>query len=371
MIRSIEDFSDWKGMRVLVRASLNVPIENGKVADPLRVDLAMKTVSYLLARGARVILMSHMSDAKASLKPVYEYLRGKIPAALVEDVAGVKAHQAAAALKDGEVLILENLRWNAGEKANDEAFARELASLGDIYVADDFTVAHRAHAGVVGVPKFLPSYAGFQFLAEIKGLTPALTPESPSLAIVGGAKLVTKMALIKSLLKKYDRVFVGGALANDFFLAKGYEIGKSLASNGDGAKELLSDSKILLPDTVTVARGAEREDKPASAVAKEESIMDIAPASIEALADVIGKARMVLWNGPMGSFENGFTEGTDTLAKLIAGAPGESIVGGGDTLSSIHNLGIMDKFEFVSTAGGAMLDFLANGTLPGIEALNQ
>ncbi len=371
MLRAIETLPDVKGLRVLVRASLNVPIENGKVSDTLRVDLAMKTVSYLLARGARVILMSHMSDAKASLAPVYDYARTKIPLSFVSDVAGPKAHQAANALSDGAALMLENLRWNAGEKANDEAFARDLASLGDVYVADDFTVAHRAHASVVTVPKFLPSYVGFQFFAELHGLTPALHPESPSLAIVGGAKLVTKMALLQSLLEKYDRVFVGGALANDFFIAKGYEIGKSLASGGAEAKVLLADPKIVLPDTVTVSNAAGRHDISAAHVGKEDVISDIAPASIEALRSLIEDARMVLWNGPMGHFETGFTQGTDLLAKTIADAPGESIVGGGDTLSSIQNLNLMNKFEFVSTAGGAMLDFLANGTLPGIEALEN
>jgi phosphoglycerate kinase len=315
--------------------------------------------------------MSHMSDKAASLKPVYEYLRHKMPVTLIDDVSGPRAHAAASALKDGEALILENLRWNKGEESNDESFARELASLGDIYVADDFTVAHRSHAAVVTVPKFLPRYAGFQFLAEVRGLTPALTPESPSLAIVGGAKLVTKLALIKSLIAKYDHVFVGGALANDLYLAKGYDIGKSLASGSVDAKELLSNSKVILPETVTAAIGSEREDKPASKIDKEEFIADIAPAAIEELRPLIQKSRMVLWNGPMGNYENGFIEGTDALAELVADAPGKTIVGGGDTLASIQNLGIMNKFTFVSTAGGAMLDFLANDTLPGIQALDS
>ncbi|MDE2078909.1 MAG: phosphoglycerate kinase [Patescibacteria group bacterium] len=371
MIHPVEELTDLAGVRVLVRAALNVPIENGRVTDTLRVDLAMKTVSYLLARNARVILMSHLSDSKASLAPVYDYLRTKIPVTLVSDVAGVNAHAAATALKDGQALLLENLRWNAGEKANDEQFARELASLGDVYIADDFTVLHRMHAAVVGVPKFLPSYAGFQLLAEFHGLVPALSPESPSIAIVGGAKLVTKLALIKSLLAKYDRVFVGGALANDFFAAKGYDVGKSLVSGGPEAGELLSEPKIILPETVTVSNAAGRDDVAADAVGPEDVISDIAPASIQELKPVIDSAHMVLWNGPMGHFETGFTEGTDELAKLIAQAPGKSVVGGGDTLSSIHNLGLFDKFTFVSTAGGAMLDFLATGTLPGLQALER
>lgn len=371
MLRSVEDISHLQGVRILLRAALNVPIEKGKVTDTLRLDLAMKTVSYLLARGARVILASHLSDKKASLQPVFAYLKNRIPLSFVSDVAGRAAHQAANELKDGTALLLENLRWNPGEEANDPEFARDLASLADLYVNDDFTVAHRSHAGVVSVPKIIPGYAGFQFLAEVKGLTPALTPESPSLAIVGGAKLVTKIALLKSLLAKYDHVFVGGALSNDFFLAKGYEIGKSLTSGAGDAKELLNNSKILLPEIVTVSNPAGRDDKNADAVGKEDVISDIALASIMALAPYVKKARTILWNGPMGHFETGFTEGTDELAKLVSQSSGMTVVGGGDTLASIQGLNLMDKFTFVSTAGGAMLDFLANGTLPGIEALES
>jgi len=369
MIRSIEALADVTGHRILVRIDFNVPMERGKVTEPLRLDVAMPTLSYLLARGARLVLLSHASDKKASLMPVYEYLKTKIDLSFIEDVVGRGAHAAANELKDGQALLLENVRWNPGEEANDPAFAKELASMADFYVNDAFPVAHRNHASVVSVPKLLPSYAGFQFLKEVKGLTPALSPESPSLAIVGGAKLVTKLALIKSLLTKYDQVFVGGALANDFFAAKGYEVGKSLVSGGDEARELLENSKVLLPDAVTVMNPAGREDKAANEVGAEDVISDIAPASIAALKPVVAKARMILWNGPMGHFETGFTGGTDELAKLVASASGKTIVGGGDTLASIQGLNLMDKFTFVSTAGGAMLDFLANGTLPGIEAL--
>lgn len=369
MVRSINELTDLKGMRVLVRVDFNVPLTDGRVSDAIRLDAALPTISYLLARNARVILVSHMSKSLASLEPVYIYLRHTLPISFVADVAGVPAHQAASGLKDGQALLLENIRRNPGEEANDPQFAKELASLGDIYVNDAFPVSHRAHASIVGVPALLPSYAGFQFLKEVEGLTPALTPQSPSLAIVGGAKLVTKLALIQSLLLKYDQVFVGGALANDFYAAKGYQVGKSLVSGSDEAKGLLLNSKILLPETVTVSNAVHREDKPANEVGKEEMISDIAPASIDALAPVVAKARTILWNGPMGNFENGFTEGTGVLAKLVSGSAGNTIVGGGDTLASIQNLGLMEKFSFVSTAGGAMLDFLANGTLPGIGAL--
>jgi phosphoglycerate kinase len=306
-----------------------------------------------------------------SLAPVFAYLKTKIPLSFIDDVAGPAAHQAAGALQDGHALLLENIRRNKGEEGNDWQFAKELASLADIYVNDAFPVSHRSHASIVSVPELLPSYAGFQFLAEVKGLTPALSPTAPSLAVLGGAKLVTKITLLKSLLAKYDRVFVGGALANDFLAAKGYEVGKSLVSGTGAAAELLFDPKIILPETVVVSNPAGKDEKPSSGVGRNDVISDIAASSIESLRSLVEKAGSILWNGPMGHFETGFTEGTDALAELIAGAPGKTIVGGGDTLASIQSLDLLDKFTFVSTAGGAMLDFLANGTLPGIQALEN
>ncbi len=372
MIRSIEEVSDLEGKRVLVRAALNVPIQNGTVTDPLRLELAMKTIELLLSRGARVILMSHMSDTTGTLEPVFQYLKKKIPLDFVRDVAGEEAHTAAASLEEGRALLLENLRRDVREEQNDEEFAQALSSLADLYVNDDFTVSHRAHAAIVRVPGLLPGYGGLQFMEELRGLTPALTPPAPSLAILGGAKLKTKLALLESLLQKYDRVFVGGALANDFFKAKGFEVGKSLVSDDvSAARSLLGNPKILLPEIVTALTQSGKEDARISAILPEDTILDIAPASIEMLQPHITEAQFVLWNGPMGNFEKGFREGTDRLAKAVADAPGRSVVGGGDTLASIQNLGIMDTFEFVSTAGGAMLDFLAHGTLPGIKALER
>lgn len=368
-MRSIEECTDLKGARVLLRASLNAPIVNGIVSDGIRINRALRTINFLIAKGARIVLASHMSDSAGSLFPVYEYLKEKVSLTFVNDIVGSIAQDAVGSLKDGEIVLLENLRRNAGDKTNDPAFAKSLASLADIFVNDDFPVSHRSHASVVGVAELLPAYAGLQFLDEVAGLTPALTPNSPSLAMVGGAKLATKVALIETLLKKYDFVFVGGAIANDFFKAKGYEIGISLVSENDTAKVMLGNSKIILPEFVTVEGPNGRRDILASEVGKDEAILDIAPTSIQALQSIINASRSILWNGPMGNFEKGFTAGTDALATAIAGSTAKSIVGGGDTLSSIQNLGLMDKFTFVSTAGGAMLDFLANGTLPGIEAL--
>ncbi|OGG44133.1 phosphoglycerate kinase [Candidatus Kaiserbacteria bacterium RIFCSPHIGHO2_01_FULL_48_10] len=371
MIHSIEERTDLKGKRVLVRADINVPIQDGKVADSLRIDLALQTIQYITNQGGRVILISHMSDVAGSLAPVAEYLQKKIPLHFLLGVAGPSAQKAAHHLSDGEVLLLENLRHDAREEKNDPEFAKELASLADIYVNDGFPVAHRSHASIVGVPKLLPSYAGFQFFKELNGLTPALSPESPSIAIIGGAKLITKISLIQALLKKYDKVFMGGALANDLYVAKGYEIGKSLVSGTGHATNLLENPKIILPMRVIVSGPLGARETRASEVGKEETISDIAPSSIRELKPFLEKASSTLWNGPMGNFEKGFRQGTDVLAEMIASSPGKKIIGGGDTLSSIQNLGLSEKFTFISSAGGAMLDFLANGTLPGIEALDN
>lgn len=371
MLRSVKDLPEIKGLRVMVRAAMNAPVENGVVTDPYRLERTLTTVSYLLSKGARVILISHLSKDGASLSPMYEYLKKKITVSFSPDIVGPAARKAVDALKDGEALILENLRLNAGEKGNDEQFARELASMADIFVNDAFDVAHRKHAGVVGLPKFLPGYAGLQFMAEIEGLTPALHPESPSLAIVGGAKLVTKVKLIETLLQKYDHVFVGGAIVNDFYKAKGYEVGKSLVSGADSAKPMIGNSKIVLPHELIVENPAGSHETDAEHVGVEDVIIDIAPDAIDKLSPYTAKAKSILWNGPMGNFEKGYTGGTDELAKIIANSNAKSVVGGGDTLSSIQNLNLMDKFTFVSTAGGAMLDFLATGTLPGIEALER
>ncbi|MBY0539506.1 phosphoglycerate kinase [Patescibacteria group bacterium] len=371
MVRSISELKNLSGARVLVRLDLNVPIQNGGVEDPYRIERALPTVKYLLDHGARVVLMSHMSDKMGTLQPVYAYLKTKIHVSFVDDISGTKAREEAGKLGNGTALLLQNIRRDAREEANDEGFARELASLADIYVNDAFPVSHRAHASVVGVSKLLPSYAGFQLVAEVEGLSPALSPESPSLAIVGGAKLVTKVKLIDTLLSKYDYVFVGGAIVNDFYRAKGYEVGKSLVSGADHAKPMLTNSKIILPNELIVLNPAGSHETVATEVGTEDVIIDISPTAIQKLAPIVAKSKSILWNGPMGNFEKGFRSGTDDLAKLIAGSSAKSVVGGGDTLSSIQSLNLMDKFSFVSTAGGAMLDFLANGTLPGIEALKN
>jgi len=372
MLRSIKDLPDLKGVTILVRCSFDVPIAQGVVTDPLRLETGLPTIEYLQHKGARVVLMGHVGrDPGNSARPVYEYLKTRIPVSFTEDIAGPRAREAVHALKDGEALVIENLRRDGGEKGNDDTFARNLAALGDIYVNDAFTNAHRKHASMVGVPKYIPGYAGLQFMAEVEGLTPALSPESPSLAVIGGAKFETKAALVHTLLDKYDKLFIGGAIVNDFFKAKGLEVGKSLVSDPERVRPLLGNSKIILATDVVVENPNGIETKAVEDVTENDFIYDIGPASIEALRPVIEKSRTVLWNGPMGNFEKGFKQQTDELAKLISQSSGKTIVGGGDTLASIQSLGLMNRYSFVSTAGGAMLDFLANGTLPGIDALEN
>ena len=369
---SIKDAPELRGHTVLVRAALNVPVKDGTITNPFRLNQALPTITHLINHGAKVVLLSHINgEGMPSMRPVYEHLRTILPLTFVEDVAGDTALAAARALKNGTALLLENVRRDRREEGNDDEFARRLALLADIYVNDDFPVAHRAHASVVGVPKYLPSYAGLQFMAEYDNLSRALTPASPSIAIVGGAKFVTKEPLIRALLPLYDHVFIAGALANDFFKAEGLEVGRSLVSHEPHVADLLKNSKIMLPVDVEVDGPHGRETKDADDVLPTEAIYDCGPRTLTHVGPYIQKAATILWNGPTGNFEKGFTRGTDDLARLVAAANGTSIVGGGDTIAAIEHLGLSSDFTFMSTAGGAMLDFLAHGTLPGIEALKN
>jgi phosphoglycerate kinase len=268
--------------------------------------------------------------------------------------------------------LLENLRFDEGEKKNDPKFAKALASLGDIYVNDAFSVSHRSHASVVGIPALLPSYAGFQLEREVTNLSKAFSPSHPFLFILGGAKFDTKLPLLSKFIKIADWVFVGGALATDIFKAKGYEVGKSFVSEGDfGLDEYKDNQNLLLP--IDLVNQDKKIVKPEN-FGKEDSSMDCGPETITMLKEKINSAKMILWNGPLGVYEKGFRDGTLGLAKAIADNHGRgliSLVGGGDTVAAIAENNDDDKFTFVSTAGGAMLDFLANGTLPGIDVLQS
>lgn len=377
-MKTVRDIKKLENIPVLVRAALNVPVTNGKVTGGFRLHRAVPTIEYLLKKHARVVLIGHIGDTGTeTLLPVYEAMKEFFPRMVFCPVSsGLVVREAVRALPAGGVLMLENLRRNRGEVMNDESFARELAGLADIFVEDSFDVCHRKHASVVGVSAFLPSYAGLLVEEEVRELGRALKPKKPSLAIVGGAKFATKEGVLKRLLSLYDKVFVGGALANDFMAEQGLPVERSLRSK-EGKEEiqaLLTHKKLLLPiDTVI---GAPEADAKHSRVGvldglpPYEAVLDDGPRTLEMLSGLASNAQTILWNGPLGNYENGFTEGTEVLAQAIAKSPAFSIVGGGDTVAAIEKLGLNDQFGFISTGGGAMLEYLATGSLPGLDVLN-
>jgi phosphoglycerate kinase len=365
----------FSGKRVLLRLDLNVPLENGEVRDAYRIRESLPTINFLRMHGARVIIVTHIGKGKPedTLAPVAEYLQKEFPVTFLPSLMNPENLRIAKEMIDGDVLMLENVRHNSGEEANDPDFAAYLASFGEVYVNDAFSVSHRAHASVVGVPALLPAFAGLRLTEEITRLTLALHPEHPFLFVLGGAKIGTKMPLLKKFLNRADNVFVGGALANNFFKAAGYEIGTSLydANEIAGLDAYLHNERLLIPTDVVVKNAGGSEERTLTGVTSGDSIVDIGPETIKALEPVIGAAKLIVWNGPLGFYEEGFTEATRELLELIAGSRATSIIGGGDTVALIDQLGMLDRFSFVSTGGGAMVDFLANETLPGIEALKS
>jgi len=374
MFKTLEDIGDVRGKRVIVRSELNTPIENGKVSDNYRIEKAAPTLTWLSERGAKTIVIAHLGrNPEDSLRPVYEELKKILPSAkFVPDLIGEEASGAVASLQEGEVLLLENVRCNEGEKKNDEALSKALACYAEYYVDDAFGATHRSHASVVGIPMHIPSYAGLLVEREIKELSNGLSPESPSLFILGGAKFETKEPLLEAVIERYDNIFIGGALANDFLKAKGYEVGASLVSEGaEGIHELAQSEKIVLPIDVFVEGETAVVVKKVEDVLQNEKIVDIGPESITELGMSIAHAEFLLWNGPLGYYEGGFTESTRETAQLVADAKGYSIIGGGDTVAAIRNLDLEDKMNFISTGGGAMLEFLVRGELPGIKALEE
>ncbi|MDO8656368.1 MAG: phosphoglycerate kinase [Nanoarchaeota archaeon] len=373
-MKTIKDIQFTLGLKVLMRADFNVPIINGIVADDYRIRMTIPTIEYLLNKEATVILISHIESNNGdnlSLEPVANHLNKLgVKVSFIKDYRN--AHEMIEAENQG-CFLLENLRFFEGEKKNDSKFAKELASLGDIYVNDAFSVCHREHASIVGVPKLSDSYAGLQLEKEIRHLSNAFNPTHPFLFILGGAKFETKIPLLEKFMNVADTVFVGGALASDFFKEKGYEVGQSRVSEGNfNLSQYANNSKLMIPVDITTRN---KEIKNPESLSKEDKITDCGPKTLEILKEKISQAKLILWNGPLGVYEDGFKENTLELAKMIAEATinngAQSIIGGGDTLAAVAELGIEDKFTFVSTGGGAMLDFLAKGTLPGIEALNN
>lgn len=373
-IPTIEDAGDIAGKYILLRLDLNTPVVDGKVSDPYRIDQAIPTIDILRLKKAKIIIIAH-TEAKenTTLWPMFDYLNGFVKLQFAKDLFSAETVKLVADMEDGDVLMLENLRQDAGEKANDPVFAKKLAQYADLYVNDAFSVSHRKHASVVGVTEHLPSYAGPLFLNEVENISKAFTPTHPFVFILGGAKFDTKLPLIQKYLDKADSVVVAGALANNVYKAQGFEIGTSLVSEGEfGISEMLTNQKFVAPVDVTVKKAdGSMEVKKANEVLPGEYIGDVGSETVEQIKELVTNASLVVWNGPLGNYEAGFTEQTEKLAEIIAGSNATSIVGGGDTLASIEKLGLMHKFTFASTAGGAMLDFLVNETLPGIEALTK
>ncbi|MFT7506995.1 MAG: phosphoglycerate kinase [Acidimicrobiales bacterium] len=373
LFKSITTCTNLQGKYVFLRASINVPIVDGEVKNQFRITRGIATIQYLSSRGARVIMAGHLGrDATVSVAPIAKVLSHYIPVSFSKEVIGDTTTQLRDEMKDGEVLMLENLRSDEREKENDIEYAKELADLVDIYVNDAFSASHREHASLSAITQFLPSFAGLNFVHEYQELSKALQPKSPSLFLIGGAKFDTKMPLVEKFLDVYDHLFIGGALANDFFKAKGFETGASLVSDASLVDSpLLTHTKILLPIDVIVQKdGVTRITIPED-VRKDERIMDAGPDTSAMLKEYIKNAQMVLWNGPFGDYENGFDEQTVATAKFIADAKGYSVIGGGDTVASIEALCCQEKYNFLSTAGGAMLTFLEHGTLPAIDALQK
>ncbi|MGM0914638.1 MAG: phosphoglycerate kinase [Pseudomonadota bacterium] len=380
-VRKMTDL-DLSGKRVLIREDLNVPVKHGKVTSDARLRAALPSIQAALDGGARVLLMSHLGRPtegepaeEFSLAPVAEHLGELLgrPVRLVKDYLGDEV-----ASEDGEVVLLENVRFNRGEKKDDETLSKQYAALCDIYVMDAFGTAHRAQASTHGVARFAPvACAGPLLAAELDALEKALaTPARPMAAIVGGSKVSTKLEVLNALSEKCDQLIVGGGIANTFIAAAGHNVGKSLheADLIDQAKALMAKVQIPLPSDVVVAtefsESAEAVVKPVDQVADDEMILDIGPESAARLAAMLKDAGTILWNGPVGVFEiDQFGHGTEVIARAIAESPAFSIAGGGDTLAAIDKYAIAEKVSYISTGGGAFLEYVEGKTLPAVAAL--
>lgn len=390
------DDVDVTGKRVLLRADLNVPIKDGKVADATRLERLMPTITELSSKGAKVIILSHFDRPKGkvvpelSLKPIADAL-GRVlnkPVAFSADCVGPVAENAVGSLNNGDILVLENTRFHAGEEENDPAFSAQLAKLGDIFVNDAFSAAHRAHASTEGVAQHLPSFAGRLMQAELKALEQALgNPERPVAAIVAGSKVSTKLDLLNNLVTKVDILVIGGAMANTFLAAQGVNVGLSLqeADLHETARQILKAAaakgcEIILPQDVVVAEKFEANaptkvvkvsEIPANAMA-----LDVGPATVEAFIARLPNIKTIIWNGPLGAFETKpFDASTNALAKAIAEATKSgkiiSVGGGGDTVSALKLAGVQHDMTYLSTAGGAFLEWMEGRILPGVEALSR
>ena len=395
-LRSVDGI-DVSGKRVLVRVDLNVPVQDGVVSDATRIERVLPVINDLASRRAKVVILSHFGrpkgepKAEMSLAPIAAKLGAMLggePVTFVSDCIGPVAVATIEGLADGQVAVLENLRFHAGEEANDEAFAQALAAVGDIYVNDAFSVSHRAHASTAGITRFLPSYAGPLLMAEITALRSTLdTPKPPVAAVVGGAKVSTKIPVLTNLVEKVDMLVIGGGMANTFLLAQGVNVGKSLSEPdfAQTARDVVQAAdaagcEILLPNDAVIASefkaGAESRVVALNDVPADAMILDVGPDTVARLTEKIAACSTLLWNGPLGAFEIApFGEGTFQLAREAARLTGAgklvSVAGGGDTVAALNAAGVADNFSYVSTAGGAFLEWLEGRELPGVAALTS
>ncbi|AHF08214.1 phosphoglycerate kinase [Desulfitobacterium metallireducens] len=382
-----------QGKRVLVRVDFNVPVnEQQKITDDTRIRAALPTLRYLLGEGAKLILISHFGRPKGQVNPKYSLapVAGRLSellgqeVSLAKDCIGPEVMTQVKALKEGQAILLENVRFHAEEEKNDPEFAKQLASLAEIYVNDAFGTAHRAHASTEGVAHYIPAVAGLLLQKEVEVMGKALeNPARPFVAIIGGAKVSDKIGVIENLLSKVNVLIIGGGMANTFLKAQGYSIGKSLVEEDKIAlaSELLTKAKtsgveIALPQDVVVAKEfkAEAEHRTVSAdqIGEDEMALDIGPASAEVFANHITRAQTIVWNGPMGVFEmENFAKGTEKVAQAVAACSGTTIVGGGDSVAAVEKMGVAEQLTHISTGGGASLEFLEGKVLPGVAALND
>lgn len=367
------DLQTIKSKKILLRVDFNVSIKNNKVESDFRIRRVIPTIRDLINAGAKVVLLAHIDDKEGgTLEPIARHLIAEFPRLFfVSDIYSHDARVAVDSMNDGDVVLFENLRKWSGEKENDPEFAKHLSSFGDIYINEAFSVSHRKHASIDEITKLLPSYFGFAFKQEIKHLSEVFYPHKPFLVVMGGAKFDTKVPLVSKFLDIGDLVLVGGAIANDFFKAKGFFVGDSLVSAvaPEGVDDLLNHNKLIIPLDVYTSYKGEKYLKHPSEVGIGERILDVGDKTLKMLKIAVAESEFVLWNGPLGKVESGFGGSTESFAKILAESGKMSIVGGGDVVASIEKLGIMDKFTFVSSGGGAMLDFLADETLVGIESV--
>ena len=394
--KTLDDLGDISGKTVLVRVDLNVPVQDGKVSDTTRIERVAPTLRELSSRGAKTVLLAHFGrpkgavNASMSLEPiahkVEEILDHRVHFA--KDCVGESAKEAITQMVDGDVLLLENVRFHEGEEKNDPTFAKQLAEYGDIYVDDAFSAAHRAHASTEGITAELPAYAGRTMQAELEALEKGLgNPDHPVVAIVGGAKVSTKLDLLMNLVSKVDALVIGGGMANTFLAARGTNVGKSLCEHDltDTARQIMVEAAsagcvIVLPVDGVVAKefkaGAENQVVAIDNVPDDSMILDVGPKSVAAINEWIAKAKTLVWNGPLGAFEiEPFDKATVATAKFAGDRTEEglliSIAGGGDTVAALNHAGVADEFTYVSTAGGAFLEWMEGKPLPGVDALTR